>query len=206
METASEQPAKPATASAEAKSEIQDYLEVSQRRHKLFPRAAAVGLAAGAVAVVFRAFLAAGDALRNNLVNWSHSAPILGWIFPLLFGAAGATVAVWLVVSYAPETSGSGIPHLKAVLHRLRDLSWARVLVVKMMSGVLAIGSGLALGREGPTVQMGGAVADGLARSRLSPNSKSNRTRRLPADLCANSGCRPDAFWCAARLITLSRW
>jgi len=170
METASEQPAKPATASAEAKSEIQDYLEVSQRRHKLFPRAAAVGLAAGAVAVVFRALLAAGDTLRNSLVNWSHSVPVLGWIFPLLFGAAGATVAVWLVVSYAPETSGSGIPHLKAVLHRLRDLSWARVLVVKMMSGVLAIGSGLALGREGPTVQMGGAVADGLARAmKVSP-------------------------------------
>jgi len=170
METASEQPAKPATASAEAKSEIQDYLEVSQRRHKLFPRAAAVGLAAGAVAVVFRALLAAGDALRNSLVNWSHSVQVLGWIFPLLFGAAGATVAVWLVVSYAPETSGSGIPHLKAVLHRLRDLSWTRVLVVKMMSGVLAIGSGLALGREGPTVQMGGAVADGLARAmKVSP-------------------------------------
>src|ERR1044071_10007773 len=34
-----------------------------------------------------------------------------------------------------------------------------------MISGMLALGSGLALGREGPTVQMGGAVADGLARS-----------------------------------------
>ena len=34
-----------------------------------------------------------------------------------------------------------------------------------MFSGVCAIGSGLALGREGPTVQMGGAVADGIAQA-----------------------------------------
>jgi CIC family chloride channel protein len=42
-----------------------------------------------------------------------------------------------------------------------------------MLSGVLAIGSGLALGREGPTVQMGGAVADGLGRAmKVSPSDR----------------------------------
>jgi CIC family chloride channel protein len=151
-------------ASVEARSEIQEYLQVSHQQHKLFPRAALVGLCAGALAVLFRALLAGADALRNLLINWAHSAPIFGWIFPMLFSAAGAVSAVALVHHYAPETSGSGIPHLKAVLHRLRDFTWGRVLAVKMTSGVLAIGSGLALGREGPTVQMGGAVADGIAR------------------------------------------
>lgn len=152
-------------AAAEAESEIQEYLEVSEQRHKLFPRAAIVGALAGSVAVIFRALLAGADALRNQLIHWAQALPMLGWIFPILFSATGAVIAVWLVFRYAPETSGSGIPHLKAVLHRLRDLSWMRVLVVKMISGMLALGSGLALGREGPTVQMGGAVADGLARS-----------------------------------------
>ena len=68
METEPQEEARPAVASSEAKSELQDYLEISQQRHKLFPRAAAVGLAAGSVAVVFRVLLAAGDALRNGLV------------------------------------------------------------------------------------------------------------------------------------------
>lgn len=150
-------------AAAEAQSEIQDYLEVSEQRHKLFPRAAIVGFFAGTGAVIFRALLAGADALRNRLIEWSSTVPAFGWIFPMLFSATGAVIAVWLVFRYAPETGGSGIPHLKAVLHRLRDLSWARVLLVKMAGGVLAIGSGLALGREGPTVQMGGAIADGVA-------------------------------------------
>ena len=151
-------------AAAEAESEIQEYLEVSEQRHKLFPRAAIVGALAGSVAVVFRALLAGADALRNQLIHWAQALPMLGWIFPMLFSATGAVIAVWLVFRYAPETGGSGIPHLKAVLHRLRDLSWVRVLIVKMFGGVLAIGSGLALGREGPTVQMGGAIADGVSR------------------------------------------
>jgi chloride channel protein, CIC family len=150
---------------AEARSEIQEYLDVSHEQHKLFPRAALVGLCAGGVAVIFRALLAGGDALRNQLIQWSHSLPFLGWIFPMMFGAAGAIIAAALVFYYAPEAAGSGIPHLKAVLHRLRSLDWGRVLIVKMFSGAIAIGSGLALGREGPTVQMGGAVAEGLGRA-----------------------------------------
>lgn len=165
MDSDLERVAKSATASAEAKSEIEAHLEVSQQRHKLFPRAAIVGLLAGSVAVMFRALLAGADALRNLLIHWAQAAPTFGWICPMLFSAAGAVIAVWLVFRYAPETGGSGIPHLKAVLHRLRDLSWMRVLIVKMAGGVIAIGSGLALGREGPTVQMGGAVADGVARA-----------------------------------------
>jgi CIC family chloride channel protein len=153
------------TPPAKPESEIQEYLHLSHELHKLFPRAALVGFCAGAAAVLFRALLAGADTLRNQLIQASHVLPTMGWIAPVLLGAAGASTATALVFYLAPETSGSGIPHLKAVLHRLRDLSWARVASIKLASGVLAIGSGLALGREGPTVQMGGAVADGVARA-----------------------------------------
>jgi CIC family chloride channel protein len=157
----------------QARTELQEYLDVSAQRRRLFPRAALVGVIAGAVAVVFRALLALGDSLRNALIGWSHSLPWIGWIFPTLFGAAGAAVAVVLVRRYAPETSGSGIPHLEAVLHRFRALDWRRVLPVKLAGGVLAIGGGLVLGREGPTVQMGGAAGDAVARGvRASPQER----------------------------------
>jgi CIC family chloride channel protein len=148
---------------AAARSEIAEYLDVNQQRRRLFPRAALVGLLAGLLAVAFRAMLAAGDALRNTLLDWAHRAPQWGWLLPVVFGILGATVSVALVRRAAPETSGSGIPHLEAVLHRFRTLSWRRVLPVKFVGGVLAIGSGMALGREGPTVQMGGAVGDAVS-------------------------------------------
>ena len=55
-------------------------------------------------------------------------------------------------------------PILKAVLLRFRKLDWKKVLPVKFFGGIIAIGSGLALGREGPTVQMGGTVGDAISR------------------------------------------
>lgn len=155
------------------RSEIQEYLEIRQQRRWIFPRAALVGACAGIVALLFRVALTESDHLRNNMITWAHQRPALGWIFPVLFTALGAGISVAITRRYAPEASGSGIPHLEAVLHRIRNLEWKRVLPVKFFGGILAIGSGLALGREGPTVQMGGAVGDAVSRwLKVSPRER----------------------------------
>src|SRR4249920_1366274 len=95
----------PPVAAEEARSEIEEYLEVRHEHQRLFPRAALVGVGAGSVAVLFRVLLAGGDNLRNALIDWSHQAPFFGWIFPVAVSAAGAGIAVLLVRRYAPETS-----------------------------------------------------------------------------------------------------
>lgn len=147
-----------------AKTELQDFLSTRQQRRWIFPRAALVGVGAGLMALAFRAALTGADLLRTNLLTWTHGLPKFGWIFPVLFTMTGAVVSKILTRRFAPEASGSGIPHLEAVLHRYRKLNWKRVLPVKFFGGIIAIGSGLALGREGPTVQMGGSVGDAVSR------------------------------------------
>ncbi|GIV97630.1 MAG: voltage gated Cl- channel protein [Herpetosiphonaceae bacterium] len=147
----------------QARSELEEYLTVRRHRRRLFPRAAVVGMVAGIIASLFRALLAGGDALRHSILLWAHSVPAWGWLIPMIFTATCATTAVLLVRHYAPEASGSGIPHIEAVLRRFRDLRWERVLPIKLVGGVLAISSGLALGREGPTVQLGGSVGAAVA-------------------------------------------
>jgi len=158
-----------------AQSEIQEYTAISQQRRRLLPRAALVGLCSGLMAALFRVTLAGADAMRNGLLNWAHQWPQLGWVFPVAFSAVGAVLSVFLVRRFAPEASGSGIPHLKAVLHRFRKLNWERVLPVKFAAGALALGSGLALGREGPSVQIGGAVGSAIA-SWLKAPARERRT------------------------------
>lgn len=145
-------------------SELQQYLNIRQQRHWIFPRAALVGFFAGLIALAFRIALTGADNFRNQLIAWSHQQPAWQWIFPVLFTLLGAVLSTLLVRRIAPEASGSGIPHLEAVLQRFRTLNWKRVLPVKFFGGILAIGSGMTLGREGPTVQMGGAIGDAVSR------------------------------------------
>lgn len=151
-------------AQQQAQSEIDEYLATEQQRQRLIPRAALAGVAAGVLAVFFRVALQGMDNLRNAIVTWAHQFPVWGWLFPVAFGAVTAASSVYLVRRYAPETSGSGIPHFKAVLHKLRELRPVRILIVKFFGGLLALGSGMAIGREGPTVQMGGAASDLVAK------------------------------------------
>ncbi len=146
-----------------ADREIRTYLTMRTQRRRVYPRAALLGLGTGLLAVLFRWCLEASTTLREVLGDYAH-AHLWGWLPSVVWGAGSAALAVFLVRRFAPEAVGSGIPHLKAVFYRLRRLHPARLLPVKFIGGVLAIGGGLALGREGPTVQMGGALGSALAR------------------------------------------
>ena len=145
-------------ASRPVQRELRDYLRVHEQRRRQLPRALLVGVIAGLVAVAFARSLEIAEALRSAGLERAHA--LGGWaiVLPIVLCALGAAIAVDLVARYAPEAGGSGIPHLKAVLHRLRAMRWSTILPVKFAGGVIGIGSGLALGREGPTVQMGGAI------------------------------------------------
>ena len=91
-----------------------------------------------------------------------------------MFTAVGAAAPVALVRRFAPETGGSGIPHPGGDASAA-DADWRRVLPTKFVAGALAIGGGLTLGREGPTVQMGGAVGDMVAIGSRRPPQERRR-------------------------------
>jgi CIC family chloride channel protein len=64
-----------------------------------------------------------------------------------------------LLTCFAPDASGSGIPQVKLAFWKdFGFIPW-RIFWVKFIAGVLAIGGGASLGREGPTVQLSAAAA-----------------------------------------------
>jgi chloride channel protein, CIC family len=118
-----------------------------------------VGAASGLVGAIFRLSLDRADDLRNAIVAWAHGWKFLGFIALTIACAVATATSAWMVRLYAPQASGSGIPHVEAVLRGELPPAPFRLIAVKFLGGLLAIGSGLALGREGPSVQMGASIA-----------------------------------------------
>lgn len=139
------------------------YMALNRQRHVLLPKVMLLGSLVGLLAVAFRLALMQGEQLRQMLLEVAHASDSR-WSFGVYAALTtlGIIIAACLVRMLAPAAAGSGIPHVKAVLLGYRQFQAFRLVWVKFLSGVIGIASGLALGREGPTVQMAGAIGSGL--------------------------------------------
>ena len=133
---------------------------------KLFWEGIVVGIFGGLVISLFRFLLTRVEDLRQFVytaiaANWGPVSPASLGILALLLAVAALLTAL---VKYEPMASGSGIPQVKAIIMGLMKMRWLRIIWVKIVGGVAGIGYGLSLGREGPSIQIGAACAQGLSR------------------------------------------
>ncbi len=121
------------------------------------------GAATGVLGALFRMALDATQGIRAAGLEWARQWPSVGWLLPVAGAAAGAAAARALV-RLAPLAAGSGVQHVEAVARGQSGPAAFLIVPVKFVGGVLAIGSGLALGREGPSVQMGAVLGHQVGR------------------------------------------
>lgn len=123
-----------------------------------------VGLFTGGVVVLYRFLLSKAEDIRNVVYNAGRQGNLLivaSWIGFLII--AGFTIAI--IIKKVPMVKGSGIPQVKGVLLRQFDMQWGRELISKFLGGVLSLGAGLSLGREGPSIQLGAHVGMGVSKT-----------------------------------------
>lgn len=134
--------------------------------------AALVGALTGLAGVAFLRLLTLGTNFRLAVTAELAAAhPVAGWAILSLAVAASAAVSAWLVRRFAPNAGGSGIPYVERILRGHGVPHHAGVLPVKFFGGLLALSSGLVLGREGPLVQIGAVIGEKIGRHIPGPTS-----------------------------------
>ncbi|MDO5414426.1 MAG: ClC family H(+)/Cl(-) exchange transporter [Bacillota bacterium] len=121
-----------------------------------------VGIVAGLVVLLYRVALEyAGHWLTKVLEFTGQSIAYMAMWFAVLL------IMAWIVsrlVKFEPMISGSGIPQLKGEMTGKFDQCWWKVLIAKFVGGFLCIFGGLALGREGPSIQIGAMAGKGVSK------------------------------------------
>lgn len=146
-------------------------------RSKIIVQAILVGLISGMLVVGFKVSI---NSLFLTIQKFLSAFPT--WqkalIFPLITTLGGLISGI-LVYKFAPETKGSGIPYVKMTMARMGNMTRIRSIVVKFFAGVAGIGTGLSLGREGPSVQLGAGA--GALVGRLFKMSGTNQDKLIAA-------------------------
>ncbi len=122
-----------------------------------------VGLVAGGVVTLYRLVLSNAERLLRLVTGAAAGSPLLmaAWFAVL----AVLLACVSALVTWEPATSGSGIPQIDAEVVDRMDAPWRRVIPAKFAEGAMLALAGLSLGREGPSVQLGGMSGKAVSRA-----------------------------------------
>jgi len=149
---------------------LNDLDQIIQNKNiKLYFLSILIGILTGFVVVAYRISLTSMTNLRID----TFSKIALGNI-PLF----GLTIVVFVLIAMFlnrlirrhPMIKGSGIPQIKGILLMQFEYNWIKELIYKFIGGILSVGSGLSLGRGGPSIQLGSQIAYGVRKIFKSSN------------------------------------
>lgn len=137
-------------------------LDTQAQRVSVLWKSLLVGVAAGAVVVLYRFALTQMEEFSLLIYGYFRLHPFL---IPLLFLCLGGIgFLTGALVNRHRQISGSGIPQIKGIMLGHFRFAWFGTLWSKFAGGALAILAGLSLGREGPSIQLGASIAEGIGK------------------------------------------
>lgn len=131
-------------------------------KYKMIGYSLIVGILSGATIVLYRIL---GEFLLKRfegIYRFVSGKPLY------VIGVFVLLILMSLFVTYCvkkePNISGSGIPQVEGIITRRIETDWKKVLIYKFVGGIMCLAAGLSVGREGPSVQMGAAIGEGISK------------------------------------------
>ncbi|MCH5320197.1 MAG: chloride channel protein [Eubacterium sp.] len=153
----------------------------------LIVRGLEVGVVAGLVSVLYRFILKNAESLLLRAADFAKESTLKCVVWFIILALMG--LAVTKIVKWEPMSSGSGIPQVNGEIKGNLSQSWWRVILAKLIGGTLSILSGLSLGREGPSIQLGAMAGKGTAKI-----TKADKTTELRMISCGGGAGLAAAF------------
>lgn len=125
-------------------------------------RGVLVGALAGVVVSLFRLAIEELGSQVAAFYRFTNSHP--QWLILWFAISIVISIFVGLLIKSDPNIKGSGIPQVEGQLNDQLSTNWLSVLCKKFAGGVLSVGMGLFLGREGPSIQLGASVGQGFSK------------------------------------------
>ncbi len=124
------------------------------------------GLGAAITGTLFKSGIKIVESWRITLLN-----DFSPWLVLPTIGAVGGILSGLMISKIAPAAGGSGVIQIMGYLRHKSIPMNLKVGLIKLLAGIIAIGSGFPLGPEGPSVQMGGSVAWQLGKWLKAPRA-----------------------------------
>jgi CIC family chloride channel protein len=134
-----------------------------------------VGIVVGLGAVVFRGLIAFFHNLLflgklSTVYDANTHTPASPWgPLIILVPVLGALGVAWLVKNFAPEAKGHGVPEVMDAIYYDKGTIRPVVAFIKSVASALSIGSGGAIGREGPIIQIGSSFGSTVGQALKMP-------------------------------------
>lgn len=136
-------------------------LQRKNMKFRLIIQGIIIGLITGGVIVLNRLGINKLYSVFIKFYAWGNKGIVNAILVIIALALIGLLVG--LMVKREGMISGSGIPQVKGrVINKLK-MNWLRILIYKFLGGLLALSAGLSLGREGPSVQIGASIGEGVA-------------------------------------------
>lgn len=150
-------------------------------------RGVEVGIFAGLISVLYRFLLTYAEKGLMVVIDYVKGNPVKTTLWLMFLAILGAVISK--MNDLVPMASGSGIPQINGEIKGHLSANWWQVILAKLFGGTLSVFAGLSLGREGPSVQLGGMAAKGVAKI-----TKADKTTELRMISCGAGAGMAAAF------------